>query len=110
MPAASAPTLRGATKYPAWTVIPSAAALPMPTMLVYGDADSIGITHIAEFYQLLGGGQRDAAQLGSCSGVIGDNFVTFNPTAHTGHGRSSACFIATSTRPSDSGPITPSGG
>lgn len=39
--------------------------LPMPTMLVYGDADSIGIGHIAEFYRLLGGGQRDAGWDGS---------------------------------------------
>jgi pimeloyl-ACP methyl ester carboxylesterase len=36
------------------------AALPMPTLLVFGDADSVGVAHVAEFYALLGGGQRDA--------------------------------------------------
>ena len=34
--------------------------LSAQTMLVYADADSIPITHIAEFYALLGGGLRDA--------------------------------------------------
>ena len=33
--------------------------LPMPTLLVYADADSIPTTHAAEFYGLLGGGLRD---------------------------------------------------
>lgn len=36
------------------------AALTMPTMLVYADADSIPPVQIAHFYGLLGGGQRDA--------------------------------------------------
>ena len=31
-----------------------------PTLLVYGDADSVPTTHAAEFYALLGGGLRDA--------------------------------------------------
>lgn len=35
------------------------------TMLVYGDADSIPISHIAEFYELLGGGLADAGWDGS---------------------------------------------
>ncbi len=34
--------------------------LPMPVLLVYGDSDSIPAAHAAEFYALLGGGQRDA--------------------------------------------------
>ena len=34
--------------------------LSMPVMLVYGDADMIRPEHIVSFYQLLGGGQRDA--------------------------------------------------
>jgi hypothetical protein len=34
------------------------AALRIPTMLTFGDADSIPISH-AEFFELLGGGQRD---------------------------------------------------
>ncbi|NYF54482.1 alpha/beta fold hydrolase [Micromonospora purpureochromogenes] len=36
------------------------AALTVPTMLVYADADSIPVTHMAEFFGLLGGGRRDA--------------------------------------------------
>lgn len=36
------------------------AALGVPTMLVYADADSIPVTHMAEFFGLLGGGHRDA--------------------------------------------------
>ena len=34
--------------------------LGMPVMLVYGDADMIRPDHVVSFYQLLGGGQRDA--------------------------------------------------
>lgn len=34
--------------------------LPMPVLLVYGDADSVPPSHAAEFYALLGGGLRDA--------------------------------------------------
>jgi pimeloyl-ACP methyl ester carboxylesterase len=44
------------------------AVLTTPTLLVYGDADSIPPSHAAEFFALLGGGLRDAgwtdAQLG----------------------------------------------
>jgi pimeloyl-ACP methyl ester carboxylesterase len=39
--------------------------LPMPVQLIYGDADGVPITHIAEFYALLGGGLRDAGWDGS---------------------------------------------
>jgi pimeloyl-ACP methyl ester carboxylesterase len=34
--------------------------LKMPVMLVYGDSDMIRPEHIVAFYQLLGGGLRDA--------------------------------------------------
>ena len=34
--------------------------LRMPVMLVYGDADMMRLEHVVRFYQLLGGGQRDA--------------------------------------------------
>jgi pimeloyl-ACP methyl ester carboxylesterase len=34
--------------------------LTTPTLLVYGDADSIPPSHAAEFFALLGGGLRDA--------------------------------------------------
>lgn len=37
------------------------AALTMPTMLVFGDADSISPAHAAEFFGLLGGGQADGS-------------------------------------------------
>jgi len=36
------------------------AAIQATTMLVYGDADSVPPSHMAEFYGLLGGGQKDA--------------------------------------------------
>jgi pimeloyl-ACP methyl ester carboxylesterase len=41
------------------------ASLPMPVMLIFGDADSIPPSAIAEFHALLGGGQRDAGWDGS---------------------------------------------
>ena len=34
--------------------------LTMPTMLVYGDSDMMRPEHIVKFYQLLGGGLKDA--------------------------------------------------
>lgn len=34
--------------------------LTMPVMLVYGDSDMFRYEHIVKFYQLLGGGQKDA--------------------------------------------------
>ncbi|RIJ77192.1 alpha/beta hydrolase [Nakamurella silvestris] len=37
------------------------AALTVPTMLVFGDADGISPARIAEFFGLLGGGQRDGS-------------------------------------------------
>ncbi len=36
------------------------AALALPVMLVFADADSVRPAHVAEFYGLLGGGLRDA--------------------------------------------------
>ena len=41
------------------------AALKMPALLVFADADSVTTDHMAEFYKLLGGGQRDAGWDGS---------------------------------------------
>lgn len=35
------------------------AALTMPTLVVFADADSVHPAHVVEFYALLGGGQRD---------------------------------------------------
>ena len=39
--------------------------LTVETLLVYADADSVPVTHIAEFYALLGGGLQDASWDGS---------------------------------------------
>jgi len=36
-----------------------------PTMLVVGDADAVRTAHAVEFFQLLGGGKRDAGWDGS---------------------------------------------
>ncbi len=41
------------------------AALKMPTLLVIGDADGLPPSHAAEFFALLGGGQRDGSWDGS---------------------------------------------
>jgi pimeloyl-ACP methyl ester carboxylesterase len=43
--------------------------LDLPTLLVYGDADSIPTSHAAEFFALLGGGLRDAGWDGSLRGA-----------------------------------------
>jgi pimeloyl-ACP methyl ester carboxylesterase len=43
----------------------SVAELEMPVMIVVGDADSIPPAHAAEFFGLLGGGERDAGWEGS---------------------------------------------
>lgn len=40
------------------------AELRMPVMLVYGDSDMYRPEHIVDFYQLLGGGLRDAGWMG----------------------------------------------
>lgn len=62
-------------------------ALKPPTLLVAGDSDSIPPTHMAEFFALLGGGQRDAgwngehliaSQLAILPGVTHYNIV-FRP-------------------------------
>jgi pimeloyl-ACP methyl ester carboxylesterase len=44
---------------------PGVAAIRAQTMLVFADADAVRPAHIAEFYGLLGGGQRDAGFDGS---------------------------------------------
>ncbi|WP_457445935.1 alpha/beta fold hydrolase [Roseateles sp. P5_E4] len=41
------------------------AALKMPAMLIFADADAIQVDHMAEFYKALGGSQRDAGMDGS---------------------------------------------
>ena len=46
-----------------WTA--DVAKIKAPTLLMFADADSVMLDHIAEFYKLLGGGQRDAGMDGS---------------------------------------------
>lgn len=41
------------------------AAIKAPTMLVFGDADSMSPAHAAEFFGLLGGGKKDGSWDGS---------------------------------------------
>jgi pimeloyl-ACP methyl ester carboxylesterase len=48
-----------------WTQ--EAKALDIPTLLIYGDADSIPPSHAAEFFALLGGGLADAGWDGTLS-------------------------------------------
>ncbi|MGE0442886.1 MAG: alpha/beta fold hydrolase [Gemmatimonadales bacterium] len=43
----------------------SVAGIKAPTLLIFADADAFRPEHIAEFYKLLGGGQRDAGLDGS---------------------------------------------
>ena len=42
---------------------PQIATMKAPTLIVVGDADAIRTAHAAEFFALLGGGQRDASKL-----------------------------------------------
>jgi len=39
---------------------PSSGKLAMPVLLIYGDSDMYRPEHIVRFYQLLGGGLKDA--------------------------------------------------
>ncbi len=41
------------------------AAIKAPTLLVFGDADAVRPAHIVQFFELLGGGQRDGGWDGS---------------------------------------------
>jgi pimeloyl-ACP methyl ester carboxylesterase len=48
-----------------WDWSAAVAALPMPVLLAFADADAMPPSHIAAFYRLLGGGLRDAGLDGS---------------------------------------------
>jgi pimeloyl-ACP methyl ester carboxylesterase len=41
------------------------AAIKVPTLLVFGDADAVRTAHAVEFFELLGGGKKDAGWDGS---------------------------------------------
>ena len=56
------------------------AALPMPTMLAFGDADSVSPAHAAEFFGLLGGGRRDGSWDGS--GMVASRLAILPGTTH----------------------------
>ncbi|MBV9786912.1 MAG: alpha/beta hydrolase [Chloroflexi bacterium] len=56
------------------------AALTMPVLLVYGDADSISPAHAAQFFELLGGGKRDADWNGS--GMSNSRLAILPATTH----------------------------
>ncbi|MCB0063803.1 MAG: alpha/beta hydrolase, partial [Caldilineaceae bacterium] len=56
------------------------SGLSMPVLLIYGDADSIAPSHAAEFFGLLGGGQRDAGWDGS--GMTNHRLAILPGTSH----------------------------
>lgn len=61
-----------------WT--DSVAALKPPTLIVIGDADSVRTAHAVEFFELLGGGQRDAGWDGS--GMPASRLAVLPGTTH----------------------------
>jgi pimeloyl-ACP methyl ester carboxylesterase len=54
--------------------------LKIPTLLVFGDADSVQPSHIVEMFQLLGGGQQDAGWDGS--GMSNSRLAVLPGTTH----------------------------
>lgn len=56
------------------------AALPMPVMIAIGDADSISPAYAAQFFALLGGGQRDGGW--DFSGVSKSRLAIVPATTH----------------------------
>jgi pimeloyl-ACP methyl ester carboxylesterase len=56
------------------------ASIRSPTMIVIGDADSIRTAHAVEFFELLGGGQRDAGWDGS--GIPAARLAILPATTH----------------------------
>lgn len=61
-----------------WSV--AVSALKLPVMLVVGDADSVRTAHAVEFFELLGGGQRDANWDGS--GMSNSRLAILPGTTH----------------------------
>lgn len=56
------------------------SAFKMPVMIVIGDADSVRPAHAVEFFELLGGGQRDAGWDGS--GIPNSRLAILPGTTH----------------------------
>lgn len=59
---------------------PAVAKLKLPTLIVIGDADSVRTAHAVEFFQLLGGGKRDAGWDGS--GMTSAQLAILPATSH----------------------------
>jgi pimeloyl-ACP methyl ester carboxylesterase len=56
------------------------AAMKTPTLIVVGDADSVRTPHAVEFFELLGGGQRDGSWDGS--GISNSRLAILPGTTH----------------------------
>ncbi len=54
--------------------------LPMPTMLMVGDWDAVRTSHVASFFELLGGGKQDANWDGS--GMNANRLAVLNGATH----------------------------
>ena len=58
------------------------AAIQAPTLLVYGDWDSVRTSHVAQFFELLGGGKQDA--LWDRSGMNANRLAILPDVTHYG--------------------------
>ncbi len=56
------------------------AALKVPTLILVGDADGLRLSHVVEFFSLLGGGQGD----GDLSGMPRSSLAVLPATTHVG--------------------------
>jgi pimeloyl-ACP methyl ester carboxylesterase len=56
------------------------AALKAPTLIIVGDADSLRLAHMVEFFGLLGGGKAD----GDMNGLPPSQFAVLPSTTHVG--------------------------
>ena len=56
------------------------AALKMPVLLIFGDADGMPPSHAAEFFALLGGGQKDGSW--DNSGMSNSQLAILPATTH----------------------------
>jgi pimeloyl-ACP methyl ester carboxylesterase len=61
-----------------WTA--GVAALKTPTLILVGDADGLRLTHVVEFFALLGGGQAD----GDLAGLPRSSLAVLPATTHVG--------------------------
>jgi pimeloyl-ACP methyl ester carboxylesterase len=57
-------------------------AIKAPTLIVVGDADAVRTAHVVEFFELLGGGKRDAGWDGS--GMSSARLAILPGTTHYG--------------------------